>query len=107
MGACSSPLLAPFFEIETTHYFSMLPTATPYSRNSLFSGLFPSEIAARFPDWWGEREDESLNAHERELLEAHLAELKRPIPVRYEKISSVRTVTSSSATSRAASRAKG
>jgi len=35
-----------------------------------------------------EREDESLNAHERGLLEAHFAELKRPIPVRYEKISS-------------------
>ncbi|MBA2683049.1 MAG: response regulator [Gemmatimonadaceae bacterium] len=86
--AVLSPLLAPFFEIETTHHFSILPTATPYSRNSLFSGLFPSEIAARFPDWWGEREDESLNAHERGLLEAQFAELKKPIPVRYEKISS-------------------
>ena len=78
--ARSEPLLAPFFEIETTHYFSILPTATPYSRNALFSGLFPGEIAARFPDWWGEREDESLNAHERELLEAHFAELKQPDP---------------------------
>ena len=86
--AVLSPLLAPFFEIETTHHFSILPTATPYSRNSIFSGLFPSEIAARFPDWWGEREDESLNAHERGLLEAQFAEHKRQIPVRYEKISS-------------------
>jgi CheY-like chemotaxis protein len=83
------PQLAALFEIETTHYFSILPTATPYARNALFSGLFPGEIAARFPDWWGEREDESLNAHERELLEAHLAELGKPYPVRYEKISSV------------------
>ena len=70
------PMLAPMFDIETTHYFSVLPTATPYSRNALFSGLFPGEIAARFPDWWGEREDETLNAHERELLEAQLAELE-------------------------------
>jgi CheY-like chemotaxis protein len=82
------PLLAPHFEVETTHQFSILPTATPYSRNALFSGLFPAEIAARFPDWWGEREDESLNAHERELLQAHLRELKVDAPVRYEKISS-------------------
>ncbi|HET7585824.1 MAG TPA: response regulator [Gemmatimonadaceae bacterium] len=82
------PLVSPFFEVETTHYFSVLPTATPYSRNALFSGLFPGEIAARFPDWWGERDDESLNAHERELLEAHLTELRGPTPVRYEKISS-------------------
>ena len=79
--------LTPLFEIETTHYFSILPTATPYSRNALFSGLFPCEIAGRFPDWWGDREDERLNAHERELLEAQLAELGRRVPVRYEKIS--------------------
>ena len=81
--------LTSLFEIETTHYFSILPTATPYSRNALFSGLFPGEIAARFPDWWGEREDETLNAHERQLLEAQLAELGKSVPVRYEKISSI------------------
>src|SRR4029079_11585911 len=83
------PLLAPLFEVETTHYFAVLPTATPYSRNALFSGLFPGEIAARLPDWWGnaDREDESLNAHERELLENHLLELCGPTPVRYQKIS--------------------
>ena len=84
------PLLAPFFEVETTHYFAVLPTATPYSRNALFSGLFPGEIAARLPDLWGnpDREDESLNAHEKELLENHLEELTgSKIPVRYQKIS--------------------
>jgi hypothetical protein len=76
--------------VETSHYYSILPTATPYSRNSLFSGLFPAEIAARHPQWWrsGDNEDESLNAHERELLELHIAELAGPTPVRYHKISS-------------------
>jgi CheY-like chemotaxis protein len=82
------PLLVPLFEMDTTHYFSLLPTATPYSRNALFSGLFPGEIAARYPDWWGEKEDETLNAHERELLELHLKELRPGTPVRYHKISS-------------------
>lgn len=83
------PLLAPLFDVEVTHHFAVLPTATPYSRNSLFSGLFPGEIAARFPDWWGpgDREDESLNAHERDLLEAHLKELGKNVAVRYQKIS--------------------
>ena len=81
------PLLAPMFDIETTHYYSVLPTATPYSRNALFSGLFPGEIAARFPDWWGERDDETLNAHERDLLNEQLKELRGVTPVRYEKIS--------------------
>lgn len=80
------PLLAPLFDVETTHYYSILPTATPYARNALFSGLFPGEIAARFPDWWGERDDESLNAHEKELLAAHLEELDVVAPVRYQKI---------------------
>ncbi|MCU0648909.1 MAG: response regulator [Gemmatimonadaceae bacterium] len=87
------PLIAPMFEVETSQYYAVLPTATPYSRNALFSGLFPGEIAARYPDWWSsqgaERDDETLNAHERELLAAQLAELRRdPTPVRYAKISS-------------------
>ncbi|MEX0909224.1 MAG: hypothetical protein WDZ58_05605, partial [Gemmatimonadaceae bacterium] len=64
-------------------------TATPYSRKWLFSWLFPGEIASRYPDWWGtpDREDESLNAHERELLERHLADLGGGGGVRYSKIS--------------------
>lgn len=81
------PLLAPMFDVETTHYMSVLPTATPYSRNALFSGLFPGEIAARFPDWWEDKGEETLNAHERDLLEAHLNELRGPTPVRYDKVS--------------------
>lgn len=82
------PVIAPLFDIETTYYFGVLPTATPYARNALFSGLFPNEIAARFPDWWGEREDETLNAHERDLLEAQLDEIGHRVPVKYDKISS-------------------
>jgi CheY-like chemotaxis protein len=81
------PVVSALFEVETTHYFAVLPTATPYARNALFAGLFPGEIAARLPDWWGERDDESLNAHERELLEAQLVELKVQASVRYQKIS--------------------
>jgi hypothetical protein len=82
------PVLSRDFDIECAHYFSILPTATPYARNALFSGLYPAEIAARFPDWWGERDDESLNAHEQELLEAQLRELRGATPVRYTKVSS-------------------
>jgi CheY-like chemotaxis protein len=82
------PLLSQWYEVETTHYFSILPTATPFARNALFSGLLPGEIAARYPQWWGEGEDESLNAHEKELLQAHLADLQVNVPVRYHKITS-------------------
>lgn len=82
------PLLAPLFDVETTYYFSILPTATPYARNALFSGLFPGEIAAKYPQWWGDNDDESLNAHERDLLTAQLNGLGVTSPVRYQKLTS-------------------
>jgi DNA-binding response OmpR family regulator len=82
------PLIARWFDIETAHYFSILPTATPFARNAIFSGLLPAEVAARHPDWWGAPDDEaSLNAHEGELLTEQLRDLTgRAVPVRYEKL---------------------
>jgi DNA-binding response OmpR family regulator len=81
-------LITPLFDVEESHYYSILPTATPFSRNAIFSGLFPMEIAARHPEWWGAPSDEeSLNAHEAELLTEQLRELVgEPVPVRYEKL---------------------
>lgn len=80
------PILQEWFDVETTHYFGILPTATPFARNALFSGLFPAELAARHPAWVVDHEDESLNAHERELLEIQLAALGAPRAVRYHKV---------------------
>src|SRR3989449_354568 len=81
-------LVTPLFDVEESHYYSILPTATPFARNAIFSGLFPMEIAARHPAWWGQASDEeSLNAHEGELLTEQLEELMgRPVAVRYEKV---------------------
>src|SRR2546430_100957 len=81
-------LVTPLFDVEESHYYSILPTATPFSRNAIFSGLFPMEIAARHPEWWGAPSDEeSLNAHEPELLAEQLRELVgETVPVRYEKL---------------------
>src|SRR5919198_798560 len=81
-------LITPLFDVEESHYYSILPTATPFARNAIFSGLFPMEIAARHPEWWGAPTDEeSLNAHEPELLAEQLHELvDEPVPVRYEKL---------------------
>lgn len=81
-------LVTPLFDVEESYYYSILPTATPFSRNAIFSGMFPMEIAARHPDWWGQPSDEeSLNSHEPQLLAEQLEDLLgRPIPVRYEKL---------------------
>ena len=85
------PLIAEFFDVEVSYYFSILPSATPFARNAIFSGLFPIEIAERHPEWWGERDGESLNAHEHELLREQLKELVgNQIPVNYEKLSTER-----------------
>jgi len=70
------PLLYPYFQIQKDFYFSILPTATPFSRNAIFSGLFPSEIADRHPDLWAQGDDEhSLNRFEHQLLDRQLADL--------------------------------
>ncbi|MBA2564398.1 MAG: response regulator [Gemmatimonadetes bacterium] len=66
--------LTGLYEIEESFYFSILPSATPYSRNAIFSGLFPRGIAQRYPQYWRDVRDEgSLNLHERELLAGQLA----------------------------------
>lgn len=71
------PLVAEYFSIKRDYGFSILPTATPYSRNALFSGLFPEEIARMYPELWnpGRRDDTSLNRFERQLMDAQLERL--------------------------------
>ena len=83
------PLISEHFDVEVSHHLSILPTATPFSRNAIFSGLLPIEIATRYPAWWGDRDDESLNQHEQELLVEQMKDLTgRQVPVRYAKLSS-------------------
>ena len=61
----------PYFNLTREYYYSILPTATPFSRNAIFSGLFPEEIEKKYPELWStDNEDESsLNKYEKELLE--------------------------------------
>ncbi len=69
-----SPLLDPYFDITTQLYYSILPSATPYARNSIFAGIFPKEIREQHPEYWIEDPmvEGSRNKYERELLAAHL-----------------------------------
>jgi CheY-like chemotaxis protein len=68
------PFFYDYFNISRDYYYSILPTATPFSRNSIFSGLYPEEIEKKYPEVWSpENEDESsLNKNEKELLEQNL-----------------------------------
>ena len=79
------PLLYPLFHITTDYYYSILPTATRYARNAIFSGLFPLEFAERHPDLYAEPDptQTSINRYEKELmrlqLERHGILLKPPL----------------------------
>ncbi len=69
-------MLAQHFNIHKDFYCSILPTATPYSRNAIFSGLYPLDLQKRFPKYWLERSKDELskNRFEQELL---LEQMKR------------------------------
>ncbi|MBD3257489.1 response regulator [candidate division GN15 bacterium] len=66
------PMVAEFYNIERHYYFSILPTATPFARNALFSGLFPDDIHKTYPDNYNIQDEGSLNRNEEKLLEDNL-----------------------------------
>lgn len=81
------PLVKGTAEVEEALYYSILPTATPYSRNAIFSGLFPDDISALYPDWWSRESEGSLNGFEDELFVAQIRRLMgKNLPVHYEKV---------------------
>jgi len=67
-------LLDPFFNIDVDYKFSLLPTATPYSRNAIFCGLFPDEMIRKYPEQARDMETHatSLNRHEKHFLQDQL-----------------------------------
>ena len=84
------PLLYPLFHITTDYYYSILPTATRYARNAIFSGLFPLEFAERHPDLYAEPDTThtSINRYEKDLMRLQLERhgiLPKP-PLHYFKI---------------------
>ncbi|GAB5536456.1 MAG: response regulator [Rubricoccaceae bacterium] len=77
------------FDVEKDWHYSVLPTATPFSRNAIFGGLLPIDLAKRFPDRFtvDERQDEhSLNAHEEHFLQDLLSRRHFDTRMRYDKL---------------------
>jgi DNA-binding response OmpR family regulator len=68
-------------------YFSILPTATQYARNAIFSGLTPLEMEQKFPQYWKNDVDEGgKNQFEAEFLTEQLKRLGLNIKQEYYKI---------------------
>ncbi len=81
------PSLVGLFEVEEALYASILPTATPFSRNAIFSGLFPDELEEARPGWYDSGETTGYNSFEDELFAGHVRELAGPeIRTHYEKV---------------------
>ena len=88
------PLLYPLFDIKTHYYYSIVPTATRYARNAIFSGLFPLELAERYPDLYAEPDNThtSINRYEKQLLRLQFERHGIPLkpPAHYFKIFDMR-----------------
>lgn len=82
------PILSEYFRFESEDtYYSILPTATQYARNAVFSGLMPQEMEKRHPDIWLNDEDEGgKNMHESAFLEEHLKRIRKPVKFSYTKV---------------------
>lgn len=78
--------LSEYFRILNDHYFSIIPTATPFSRNSIFSGFLPIEIYKIFPERWEFEDTLSQNQYEDEFLKS-LAKKNGVDNVHYSKVS--------------------
>lgn len=80
-----------FRKTKEESYFSILPTATQYARNAIFSGLMPVDMEKLHPNLWLNDTDEGgKNMYEAEFLKSQLKRLGLDIPWSYEKISSLR-----------------
>ena len=83
------PILSEFFTKQKEEYFySILPTATQYSRNAIFAGILPDEIATRYPQFWKhDFEEGGKNNFESELLgEQVKRKFKKDVNFKYEKV---------------------
>ena len=75
------------FDIDEEMYTTILPTATQYARNAIFSGLMPLQIANMFPDLWvDEDEEEGKNLNEEPLVKTQIERFRRHDTFSYHKV---------------------
>ena len=83
------PSLLDNFKVQNEEmFFSILPTATQYARNSIFSGLTPLQIKEHYPNYWkSDEEDGGKNLYEEELVKALIKRnFKDDLKISYTKV---------------------
>lgn len=85
------PTIEQHFKVnEESSFYSILPTATQYARNSIFAGMMPLEISKRFPHMWkNDPEEGGKNLFEQDLLGEQLSRLGYKDKFSYTKITNV------------------
>ena len=79
--------LSELFSFDEQLYYSILPTATQYARNAIFSGLMPDMISRMFPELWvDEDSEEGKNINEAPLIRTHIERYRRKDTFSYNKI---------------------
>lgn len=78
-------------KIKEDSYYSILPTATQYARNAIFSGLTPLDMEKKYPQWWrNDTDDGGKNLYEDKFLGEQIKRLGLDLKWEYHKISSLR-----------------
>lgn len=87
------PIITSHWRVESESiYCSILPTATQYARNAIFSGLMPLEIQKHYPNLWVfDEEDEGKNLNEEELLSKQIQRLGKKYKLHYEKSNTLKS----------------
>ncbi len=76
-----------FIFTEEEPYYSILPTATQYARNAIFSGLMPLQIEQMYPNLWvDEDSDDGKNMKEEELVQTQLDRFRKNYSFSYHKV---------------------
>jgi DNA-binding response OmpR family regulator len=80
-------LLSDFYTFDESLYYSILPTATQYARNAIFSGLMPVQIEQIFPELWiDEESEEGKNINEEPLIRTQIERFRKKYTFSYNKI---------------------
>jgi CheY-like chemotaxis protein len=86
------PIISELYRVEEEDFFySILPTATQYSRNAIFAGMMPADIEKRFPNiWLNDNEEGGKNMHEHELLSEQIKRvMRKEVRHDYLKVTSI------------------
>ena len=81
-------ILSQYFTItDDDVYCSILPTATQYARNAIFSGMMPLQLQQTFPKLWIEEEgEENKNQNEEALIASQIKRFRKPYTFVYRKV---------------------